>query len=474
VSEDVLWLSYYRNLESRYGETAAGYEPMAADPPRSNSPERRLAAILAADVAAYSRLMGKDEEATTRSIRAHHAAVLPLVGSFGGRVVDTAGDGILATFPSAVRAVECAVAIQEVMKKRNRNMSDQRKMLFRIGVNLGDVIYQDMRVYGDGVNVASRIEQLAEPGGVFVSGTAFDHVRGKVDFNFEHCGDHELKNIAQPVTVYRVSPRSSPARAGSRLTLPDKPSLVVLPFDNMSADASQDFFADGIVEEITAALSRVKSLFVIARNSAFTYKGRAVNAQQVGRDLGVRYLIEGSVRRVGDRVRITAQLIDAATGNHLWADRYEGGTSDVFDLQDRITENVVGAIQPSILSAEIDRARRKRPESLAAYDYMLRAMPLVWSLEEGQNREATSLLQKALAIDPKYALALSLYAWCRAQLAVYNWTDTPTEAREEALRLAKEAAAISRDDPMVLAILGAAHSLARDHDIADVHLERRP
>jgi adenylate cyclase len=322
------------------------------------------------------------------------------------------------------------------------------------------------------VNVAARLESLAEPGGIYLSDDVHRQVQGKLDVTFDDKGEHALKNIARPLKIYSVRVESTTTHQRPALPLPDKPSIAVLPFENLSADPEQEYFADGMVEEIITALSRMRWLFVIARNSSFVYKHRAVDIKQVGRELGVRYALEGSVRRAGDRLRITGQLIDTATGNHIWADRYDGGLADVFDLQDRIAESVVGAIQPSILTAEMERSARKRPDSLVAYDYVLRALPLVWSLKRAQSETAQDLLERALSVEPGYPLALSLAAWCHAQRAVYNWTDTLDEEREIALRLAQRAAATSRDDPMVLAILGAAHTVARDFPIAGEHLER--
>jgi adenylate cyclase len=447
---------------------------------RGERVERRLAAILAADVVGYSLLMGQDEAGTLARLRTHRRELIdPEITEHRGRIVKTTGDGFLIEFPSVVEAVACAVAVQRGMADRNTGSPEEQRIVFRVGVNLGDIIVDDDDIHGDGVNVAARLEAISEPGGVCLSGIVHDQVRDKLDFAFDDLGEQALKNIARPVRVYRVR---LAATAGAKkgvvpegtpvLALPDKPSIAVLPFDNMSGDPEQEYFADGVVEEITAALSRVRDFFVIARNSAFSYKGKAVPAQQASSELGVRYLIEGSVRRAGDRVRITAQLIDGPSGNHLWADRYDGAITDIFDLQDRITEAVVGAIQPSVRSAEIERARRKRPESLDAYDLVLRAYPGVWSLDRGPNAEALTLLDQAILIEPTYPLALSLAAWCHAQQAVYNWTTEPAEARKEALRLAEAAAALSSDDPTVLTVLGAAHTIVRSHDIAARLLER--
>ena len=432
---------------------------------------RRLAAIMVADVVGYSRLMEVDEAGTLEALRGRRKGVLePVVKAHSGRVVKVMGDGVLVEFGSAVNAVTAAIALQRKMAEANEDTPDERQVVLRIGINLGDVIGEGSDIYGDGVNIAARLESLAEPGGVCISRNVHEQVVKKIDVAFDDLGERTLKNIDRPTHVYRV--RTGLAASRPTLALPDKPSIAVLPFQNMSGDSQQEYFADGMVEEIITALSRIRWLFVIARNSTFSYKDRATDVKQVGRELGVRYVLEGSVRRAADKVRITGQLIDTATGSHIWAKRYDGGLMDIFDLQDQITESVVGAIQPSILTAEIERAERKRPESLLAYDYVLRALPLVWSLSKDHSQQAQKLLEAALAIEPTYPLALSLFAWCHAQRVVHNWTDTLAEERAEAVRLAQSAAAISRDDPMVLAILGAALTVSRDYRTAAEHLER--
>jgi len=435
--------------------------------------QRRLAAILATDVVGYSRMMGADEEGTYSRLKARQKTLLdPIVTAHRGRIFKTSGDGMLAEFGSVVDALRCAVAIQHSMRTHNEGAPGDERIDLRIGVNVGDIIVDGDDIYGDAVNLAARLEALAAPGGIFISDDVYRQVRGKLDVAFDDQAEHTLKNIAHPVRVYGVRLDGQASPGPPALPLPDKPSIAVLPFENLSEDPGQEYFADGMVEEIITALSRMRWLFVIARNSSFVYKRRTVDIKQVGRELGVRYALEGSVRRAGDKVRIAGQLIDTATGNHIWAQRYDGALSDVFDLQDRIAESVVGAIQPSILTAEMERSARKRPESLVAYDYVLRALPLVWSLDRRQNEDAQHLLERALSIEPTYPLALSLAAWCHAQRAVYNWTEALDEERQIALRLAQKAAAISRDDAMVLAILGAAHTVSRDFRIAGEHLER--
>jgi len=345
---------------------------------------RRLSAIMAADVAGYSRLMHDDEEATHARLTALLADVIkPTVGEHGGRIVKNTGDGFLAEFPSAVLAVRAAVRFQSAVGELQKNDAEDRRLLFRVGINIGDIIVEPHDIFGDGVNIAARLEAIAEPGGMWISSSAYDQVRGKVDTEFEDMGPQALKNIAEPTRVWRVklgsstrstSPTAVPTGAFRQLALPDKPSIAVLPFQNMSGDPDQEHFADGMVEEIITALSRFKSLFVIARNSSFTYKGRAVDVKQIGRELGVRYVLEGSVRNAGQRVRIAGQLVDTATGAHLWADRFDGSLGDIFDLQDQVTESVVGAITPAVEKAEIECAKRKPTGSLDAYALYLRGL----------------------------------------------------------------------------------------------------
>lgn len=379
------------------------------------------------------------------------------------------GDGALVEFASAVDAVECAAAIQEGMAGREAGVPEAERVRFRIGVNLGDVIVEaDGDLYGDGVNVAARLEQLAQPGGVVVSGTAFDHLRGGLGRAFAPLGEQRLKNIERPVRAYRMvlgdgggGPPERPA-----LPLPDKPSLAVLPFDNLGGDPEQGYFADGIVEDIITALSRVSGLFVIARNSSFAYRGEAVDVRRIGRELGVRYVLEGSVRKAGERVRITGQLIDALSGAHLWADRFDGTLADVFELQDRVAEGVAGAIEPTLRGAEIERARRKPTGSLDAYDLYLRALPHLLTPTPEDNREALRLLEQALALDPGYAAALGLKAWCHLNACLRSWAgDDDTTERAAGERAARRALASGQDDPAALASGGFVVSLlAHDHE----------
>ena len=432
--------------------------------------ERRLAAILAADVAGYSRLMSVDEEGTLAALKAvRQSLVDPKVAEHRGRIVKTTGDGALVEFASAVDAARCAIDIQRAMAGRNADVPEDRRIEFRIGINVGDIIIDAGDIYGDGVNIAARIEAQATPGGICLSDNAYRQIKGKLALDVSDMGEQQLKNIPQPVRLYSVRLDAPAARPA--LALPDRPSIAVLPFQNMSGDPEQEYFADGIVEEIITGLSRLKWLFVIARNSSFTYKGRAVDVRQVGRELGVRYVLEGSVRKGGQRVRITVQLVEAATGSHLWADRYDGGLDDVFDLQDRITLDVVRAIEPSVQRAEVERARHKRPESLDAYDHFLRALPHAWANSLAEAPKALEHLEAALRIDPDYATAHAYAAHCLLVLFARQTRD-PAE-RASAIQHARAALAGSTDDPTALAFAGFVLAiLDRDYATAQAALNR--
>ncbi len=376
--------------------------------------QRRLAAILAADVVGYSRLMELDEAGTMALLRARrHDVLMPSVTSHGGRVFKLMGDGVFIEFGSVVNAVECAVEIQRAMQGKNAQAPPHQHILLRIGINLGDVIVEGSDLYGDGVNLAARLEALAEPGGICIAGDVYRQVRSKLHLDFQDLGEQKVKNIAEPVHAFRVQTDGTepdaaemPIVGRSVPITSTKPSIAVLPFSNMSGDPEQEYFADGMVEDIITALSRFSQLFVIARNSSFTYKGRAVDVRQVARELGVRFVLEGSVRKSGNRLRITGQLIDAATGAHLWADKYDGGLEDVFDLQDQITASVVGAIEPTLRKVEMERARRRPVENLDAYDLYLRALPQVYAFRPDQNLAALGLLGKAIDLDPGYGARL--------------------------------------------------------------------
>jgi TolB-like protein/class 3 adenylate cyclase len=410
---------------------------------------RRLAAILAADVVGYSRLMELDEAGTVQALREHRAAADPLIAEHGGRVVKTTGDGLLIEFGSVVGAVECALGLQRLAAERNAGTPAERRMEWRIGIHIGDVLIEGEDILGDGVNIAARLEGIAEPGGICISEDAFRQVRGKVEIEFVDLGEQSLKNIAQPLRVYRVasSPLArQPITAPAPLPLPDKPSIAVLPFANMSGDPEQEYFADGMVEEITTAISRVPWLFVIARNSSCTYKGKPVDVKRVARELGVRYVLEGGVRKAGNRVRITGQLIDTATGAHIWADRFDGALEDIFELQDRVASSVAGAIEPKLRQSEIERASRKPTANLTAYDLYLRAFAQSYRYTEEGVAEAVVLARQALAIDPSYAPAAALVGRCRVLQRQQGWGALSDEDIAEACRLARQALEAERDD----------------------------
>jgi adenylate cyclase len=422
--------------------------------------ERRLAAILAADVAGYSRMMGTDEVGTLEALKAIRREIVdPAIADHKGRIVKTTGDGLLVEFASAVDAVTCATSVQQQMFSRSANGSSKRIML-RIGINVGDIIIDDNDIFGDGVNIAARVENECQPGGVCLSGTAFDQVRGKTALAFDDLGERLLKNIERPVRLYGVRSASSTTlqplveAAKTTLSLPDKPSIAVLPFQNMSGDAEQEYFADGMVEDIITALSRFKSLFVIARNSSFTYKSKAIDIKQVGRELGVRYVLEGSVRKSGEKVRITGQLIDSLTGANLWADRYDGKLEDVFDLQDHVTASVVGQLVTHVESAEAERAKRKPTDSLDAYDYLLRGRANVWKWSKAGTEEAQANFARAIELDEGFAIAHAFAAQMYTLRKQNRWMlDAATETAE-AVRLARRAVELGTTDDLALCMGG--------------------
>ena len=419
------------------------------------SPTRRLAAILAADVAGYSRLIEADEEGTLGRLKALRGEVTdPKIAEQRGRIVKTTGDGLLVEFASVVHAVRCAAELQAAMAERNEPLPPDRRIDFRIGIHQGDIVVEDGDIFGDGVNIAARLEGLAEPGGICVSARVREDAAGRLDLAFEDIGEQSLKNIAQPVRVYRVRDANSAGKSPAPppppvLPLPDKPSIAVLPFQNMSGDPEQEYFADGMVEEITTALSRIRWLFVIARNSSFTYKGQAVDVKQVGRELGVRYVLEGSVRKAGGRVRITAQLIEASDGAHLWADRFDGSLEDVFDLQDKVASSVAGVIEPALQAAEIARSASRPTSDLTAYDLYLRAYPMFWV--SAQVPEALQLLEQAIERDPRYGPALAWAAICCYRLLQDGRSVDPETQRRKGHDFARRALEVAGDDPNVLA-----------------------
>jgi adenylate cyclase len=419
--------------------------------------ERKLVAILSADVQGYSRLMGEDEVGTLRMLTAYREVTDALIQHQRGRIVSTAGDSILAEFASAVDAMQCAVDIQQALKTRNADLPSERRMEFRIGINVGDVIVEGPQIYGDGVNIAARLEALAEGGGICVSGTVYDQIENKLALGYEYLGEQTVKNIAKPVRVYRVqreaevtatvqargevsSPVQSPAPS-----LPDKPSILVLPFINMSNDPEQEYFSDGIAEDITTDLSKISSLFVISRNSAFTYKGKAAKVRDISREMGVRYVLEGSVRKAGERVRISAQLIDATTDHHLWAERYDRPLTDIFAVQDEITQQIAAALRMEVLEAEIERVRRIPTENLHAYDFLLRGREYWSRFTKEANTQARQMYEKALAFDPQYAEAYTAMGWIDFLEWALQWSDDP-QSLERAAELAQKA--VTLDDSL--------------------------
>jgi adenylate cyclase len=439
--------------------------------PSGQKVRRRLAAILAADIAGFSALMGQDEEGTLARIKKLRRELIePKVRDRQGRVVKTTGDGLLVEFSSPVEAVRCAVEVQSALASEAAH-GDAPALQLRIGINLGDVIIEsDGDIYGDGVNVAARLEQLAEPGGLCISGKVYDEVRDKLPYSFEDQGERQVKNIARAVRVFRLSAVTNTATLRGGIssqppTLPDQPSIAVLPFNNMSGDPQQEFFADGMAEDIITALSRLRWLLVISRNSTFVYKGQAIDVRQVARDLGVRYVLEGSVRASGSRIRITGQLIDAANGKHIWAERYDRLMEDVFAVQDEITENVVAAIEPHLYAEEGSRARNKPPESVDTWGLVVSALTLINKAQRKSNEEAQTLLRRAIAREPSYARAYAILSW-----AVWWETFCYWRSREEGFRemadLAKRALAIDPSEPWAMMSYGFSLSTMGHHDRA--------
>jgi len=437
-----------------------------------------LAAILAADVAGYSRLIGIDEEGTLNRLRSIRAEVIdPAIAAHRGRLVKTTGDGFLAEFASVVDALRCAVDAQQAIAGRNTWIATAERIEFRIGIHQGDIVVEDGDIFGDGVNVAARLEALAEPGGICVSARVQEDAVGRLDLAFEDLGEQTLKNIARPVRVFRVQSESPlptpPPRAGEgrvgvaglpALALPDKPSIAVLPFQNISGDPEQEVFADGTVEDITTALSKLRWFFVIARNSSFAYKGRAVNVKQVGCELGVRYILEGSVRKSGNRLRITAQLVEAETGNHVWAERYDRDLDDIFAVQDEITERVVAAIEPELYAAEDFRSQRKPPESLDAWECVIRALSALSQVTSEGRAVAERLCRQAIAIAPGHGQAHSLLAWALLRRTV--WSDDLRAVITEASAETQTALSIDERDPWAHLVQGNLFNRLRRFDDA--------
>jgi TolB-like protein len=421
--------------------------------------KRKLAAIFAADVAGYSRLMARDEVGTLARLKACRVIIDGLIASHRGRIFATAGDSVVADFASAVDAVQCAVAVQAAIAIENAGAAADEPMQLRIGIHVGDVMVDGANLLGDGVNIAARLEALAEPGAICISAAAHGQIGNKLPLAFDDLGEQQVKNIPEAIRVYRVHGKAATTQPVTALSLPlpDKPSIAVLPFQNMSGDPEQEYFVDGMVEEIITALSRIRWLFVIARNSSFTYKGQVVDVKQVGRELGVRYVLEGSVRKGGNRVRITAQLIDAETGTHLWADRFDGSLEDVFDLQDQVATSVAGVIEPALQAAETARSAGRPTIDLTAYDLYLRAYAMYLSSAR-HIPEALDLMEQAIARDPRYGPALAYAAVCCFRLVIDGRSDDPERDRVKGVEFARRALEVAGDDPGILA--NAAQALA--------------
>jgi len=449
----------------------------------SRGVQRRLAAILSADAVGYSRLMARDDVGTLQTVKAHVDLMGGLVRQHGGRVVDAVGDNLLAEFPSAVDAVACAAEVQGRLAARNAELPAERRMPFRIGIDLGDLVVEGDRIAGDGVNVAARIQALAEPGSVAISGTVFDQVGGRLPLDFADRGEHQVKNVPKPVRVFQLEPASQEAVEGegqdradpAAYTVPGfggRHAIAVLPFDNLSGDPAQEYFADGLAEDLITRVSALRLFPVIDRNSSFVYKGRAVDVKAVSRDLGVHYVVEGSVRKAGERVRVGVQLVDATTGLNVWAERYDRELSDIFELQDEITETIVASMGPALSRAEIRRARRRPPENLDAWDCLQRGLHHLFQYTKDDVREAQSWLGRAIELQPEFSQAFSLLAFSHLFEIIYRWSESPAESRGEGLRAAETAVALDADDPTALTALGFVCSLTGQRERAITVLER--
>jgi adenylate cyclase len=444
--------------------------------------KRKLTAILSADVKGYSRLMGEDEEWTLRTLNAYKEVMRSLVQQHRGRVVSTPGDNVLAEFASVVDAVQCAVEIQQVLRAKNAMLPENRRVQFRIGINLGDVIEEEDSIYGDGVNIAARMESLAEAGGICISGSAYEQIENKLPLRYDYLGEHAVKNITKPVRVYKaqIEPEAAPSRrpveVASRekmaFPLPDKPSIAVLPFANMSRDPEQEYFSDGITEEIITALSKVPNLFVIARNSTFTYKGKPVKVKQVSEELGVRYVVEGSVRKIGDRVRITAQLIDALTGHHLWAERYDRDLRDIFALQDEITLKIITALQVKLTAGEMVHVMAKGAKNLDAFIKYMQALELFDKSTKEGNAQAKKLLEEAIALDPEYPRLYMGLAEAHVVDVWFGATESPEQSLAWAIELAQKAISLDDSNAAAYSVLGWVYAMKRQYDQAIAECER--
>src|SRR5437016_1730666 len=438
--------------------------------------ERRLAAIFAADVAGYSRLIGADEEGTLMRLTSHRRELIePKIAEHQGRLVKTTGDGVLAEFASPVKAVRCAIDVQHGMAARNADIPEGKRIEFRIGINLGDVVVEDGDIYGDGVNVAARLEGIAEPGAVYISRAVRDFVNDQTEMALEDLGEKPLKNIAKPVRVFRIAAPdravAAPAAAGSP-ALPHKPSIAVLPFANMSGDTEQEYFSDGMTEDLITDLSKISGLFVIARNSSFAYKGQSVKVQEIGRDLGVRFVLEGSIRKSGNRVRITAQLIDAASGGHLWAERFDRDLTDIFATQDEVVEKIVGALAVNLTYGEAKRLRRRGTASVEAYETWLRARECLNRSTRDGVAQAKTIYRRAIELDPNFAVAHAGLTLALIADYVSDWAEDPAQALDEAERWGRRAVELNDQEPLSHMALGSVLLWRRDLDGALAEFRR--
>ncbi len=447
--------------------------------------KRKLAAILSADVEGYSRLMGEDEDATIRTLTTYRELMSTIIQKHRGRVVDSPGDNLLAEFGSVVEAVRCAVEIQEELRVRNAELPDNRRMKFRIGINLGDVVDEGKRIYGDGVNIAARLEGLAEGGGICISASAYDQVETKLDLNYEYLGEHSVKNILKPIRVYRIriggGAESSEVVSANGAILsiksdgngtPGKPSIAVLPFVNMSADPEQEYFSDGMTEDLITDLSKISGLFVIARNSVFTYKGKPVKVEEVGKGLGVRYVLEGSVRKEGNRVRITAQLIDASSGGHLWAERYDRDLKDIFALQDEVTKEIVSALAVKLTEDERKSIAFAPTDNVEAYDYRLRGSEYFARATKEAVAQARQMYEKAIELDPEFSVAYVDLGWTYVSDWAFQWGQDPDAALGKAFELAQKALSLDDSLPGAYRLLGSLCAWRKEYDNSVTALEK--
>src|ERR1700731_4608341 len=452
-------LAWIAQIDDKAGRTTAGVIEMAEE-----RMERRLSAILAADIAGYSALMGADEARTVRDLKGHQSVVFPMIGEFIGRIIDTAGDGILAEFPSVVNAVKCALAIQSRMAERNAAIEPERRMQFRVGLNIGDVVYDETRIYGDGINVAARLEGIAEAGGICISSKVYEEISGRIDLDCEDIGEQQLKNIARPVRAYHVRPDRIGPTSATAPALPEKPSIAVLPFLNMSGDPEQEYFADGMTEDLITDLSKVSGLFVIARNSSFTYKGKAVDVKRTGRELGVRHVLEGSVRKAGNRVRITAQLIDTGSSGHVWADRFDRDLTDLFSMEDEVIEKIVRALAVTLTQGEERRLRRRGTSNVDPYEVWLRGRELLTRGTRESVAQARAMYRRAIEIDPNFPAPHAGLALAAVADSVSDWALDPAQALDEAERWAGRAVELNDQEPVSHMALGNMLLWRRDHD----------